>query len=582
MKWTKLEDVERAIQRFLTEEGFPQAIVLSGNWGVGKTFLWNKIAKESSSHSRPNYAYVSLFGVSSLEDLKFSLFEAVTDWPDNRESERNTDSRAKVSRSSKTDGWWHRRKLDQLTGSEKSLVGKFATLKDLPFAKQFEPLLRTFAFNSVADTVVCIDDFERRGQGLRPIDVLGLASYLRESRNCKVVLIHNEDALADDRDEFDRFEEKVFDSRIVLNPKPEFSIRCVVPISDEHFQVWIDYANLLRANNIRIIRRTYEQVRIVEEYFPNSHPDIRKQFIYSLLVSNFAKFGNLPHLPDLDYLRSFGNIVPVSAEESDEKEKLWQETMYSLQWLSTDELDMELMEVVENGYVTIDSTKAAIDGKTKYLEDAEGSTELEAAWRLYHATLQDNGEEIAAAVELATSKHLSVMSLMNTDQSIRLLRDLGHETAADKLANAFVELHKDDKSALDVENSAFGDELKDRYFLDRLSDALLNVPVEKDLEEVLERLARDKGWGGSDEEFLSNLEETDYLKFFTDYAGNNMSTILKGATQFSRISNPSDRMQDISAKIARALESVAATSSLNARRLERFGIRPKPDEQPPE
>jgi hypothetical protein len=67
----------------------------------------------------------------------------------------------------------------------------------------------------------------------------------------------------------------------------------------------------------------------------------------------------------------------------------------------------------------------------------------------------------------------------------RLLRDLGHEAAADNLANAFVELHKDNRTALDVESSAFGDEIRDRYFLDRLSDALLQVPVEKDLEEVL-------------------------------------------------------------------------------------------------
>ena len=102
--------------------------------------------------------------------------------------------------------------------------------------------------------------------------------------------------------------------------------------------------------------------------------------------------------------------------------------------------------------------------------------------------------------------------------------------------------------------------------------------MEKDLEEVLERIARDKGWGGSDEEFLSSLEEADYLKFFTEYAGKNMSTLLKGATQFGRISNPSDRMKDISAKVNSALEVVAAESPLNVRRLKRFGIRPKSDE----
>lgn len=301
----------------------------------------------------------------------------------------------------------------------------------------------------------------------------------------------------------------------------------------------------------------------------------------SLLLFNFAKFGNLPHVPDLKYLRSSGSIYSVSEEEADEKEKAWQKTMHSLQWLGADELDIELMEIVEKGYVSIESTKAAIDIKTKYIDDVEARAELEAAWGLYHANLQDNGDDIAAAVEEATSKHLSVMSLMNTDQSMRLLRDLGHQAAANNLGKAFVELHKDNKTALDVESSAFGDEVKDRYFLDRLSDALLEVPEDKDLEEILNRLARDKGWGGSDEEYLSGLEEEDYLKFFTEYVGTNMSTLLRGATQFSRISNQTDRMKDISGKVTRALEVVAAKSPLNARRLERFGIKPKLDEPPP-
>ena len=59
-------------------------------------------------------------------------------------------------------------------------------------------------FASVRNQLICIDDFKRRGEGLKPKDVLGLISSLREQRNCKVVLILNYEHLDEEaRQEFE-------------------------------------------------------------------------------------------------------------------------------------------------------------------------------------------------------------------------------------------------------------------------------------------------------------------------------------------------------------------------------------------
>ncbi len=568
-KWTKREDVKQALSRFLTKDGYPEAIVLSGNWGVGKTFLWRQIVSEAKEYARPNYMYVSLFGVTNLDDLKYKLFEAKQSWPaDNQTSADQADKPPQNSAWVKV-----KDKINQYTGSDKSILGKLAALKDLPVASRVEPLVRSLVFNTVSDAVVCLDDFERRGEGLRPLDVLGLASYLRESRNCKVILIQNEDALETQKEEFRKLEEKVFDWRVVLNPNPEHSITCIVPPSNEHIESWLSFADSLEVNNIRIIRRTYEQVLIIGEYFPEAHEEITKQFITSLLLFNFSKFGNLDHIPSLEHIRQLGHIY-LDEEEGSEAQ-LWKQTMSKLNWLATDEVDMELMEIVENGFVSRDGLQDEVDRKTRYLEDASARQEIEAAWDFYHGSFQHNEEELGSAVFNAVYKHLAVTSPMVVDASIRLLRDLGQDAEATEIADVFVEIHKENEKILDVESSAFGDNIEDTYLRDKLGEALRNIPVEKDLREVLERLARDKGWGASDEEFLSSVTEDEFRDFFINYDGDNLPRLLKGATTFARISNPSDRMKEISSKITSALETIAASSALNERRLKRFGIKPK-------
>jgi hypothetical protein len=67
--------IEQEIKRFLSTED-PEAMCFSGRWGVGKTFAWNRFLKDMQGKiALKNYSYVSLFGVNSLDELKYSIFE---------------------------------------------------------------------------------------------------------------------------------------------------------------------------------------------------------------------------------------------------------------------------------------------------------------------------------------------------------------------------------------------------------------------------------------------------------------------------------------------------------------------------
>jgi hypothetical protein len=69
--------VRREILRFLGREE-PEVLCIRGAWGVGKTYSWKRYLKEAHEQHRialSRYAYVSLFGINSLDELRYSIFE---------------------------------------------------------------------------------------------------------------------------------------------------------------------------------------------------------------------------------------------------------------------------------------------------------------------------------------------------------------------------------------------------------------------------------------------------------------------------------------------------------------------------
>ena len=73
---TSLKIIEEQINRFLENET-PEVIAIRGAWGTGKTYAWNMYLRNAQSNAKvalDKYSYVSLFGINSLDELKFSIF----------------------------------------------------------------------------------------------------------------------------------------------------------------------------------------------------------------------------------------------------------------------------------------------------------------------------------------------------------------------------------------------------------------------------------------------------------------------------------------------------------------------------
>jgi len=76
-KATPTELVVQELTRFLIDTS-PEVICVRGRWGVGKTYAWKKALKEVATNGKmafSAYSYVSLFGITTIEQLKYAIFE---------------------------------------------------------------------------------------------------------------------------------------------------------------------------------------------------------------------------------------------------------------------------------------------------------------------------------------------------------------------------------------------------------------------------------------------------------------------------------------------------------------------------
>jgi Cdc6-like AAA superfamily ATPase len=61
----------------LLEDSDNKVIALSGKWGTGKSHLWRNVQEASGDEKVKGAVYVSLFGLSSVDQMKKKLIEMV-------------------------------------------------------------------------------------------------------------------------------------------------------------------------------------------------------------------------------------------------------------------------------------------------------------------------------------------------------------------------------------------------------------------------------------------------------------------------------------------------------------------------
>jgi len=173
-----MEDLVESILDYIRADYTDYAVMINGEWGSGKTYFWNnkvrnKIESMELNGKRYKTIYMSLYGISNLEEISKKIFIETTQLMD-KNLKKYMDSKGKVN-------------IPEYAKTGLDMANFFGVTQNGDKIDYKE-------FFSTDDKVLCFDDLERANVDV--IDILGYINNFVEHDHIKTIIICNEKELA--------------------------------------------------------------------------------------------------------------------------------------------------------------------------------------------------------------------------------------------------------------------------------------------------------------------------------------------------------------------------------------------------
>ena len=237
-----MEDLVESILDYVRSDYTDYAVMINGEWGSGKTYFWNHKIKnkiESMQLNGKQYTtiYMSLYGISNLEEISKKIFIETTQLMDkNLKKFMQTNNKTAIPEYAKTG-------LDMANFFGVTQNGDRVDYSD---------------FFSTDDKVLCFDDLERANVDV--IDILGYINNFVEHDHIKTIIICNEKELST-KLKSNNLEMKTFIATYLLDKEGDLSKTTDKPMVEkiqDTIETVFDKANDYERIKEKLIGETFE------------------------------------------------------------------------------------------------------------------------------------------------------------------------------------------------------------------------------------------------------------------------------------------------------------------------------------
>jgi hypothetical protein len=354
---------------FLNELSNGKVIMLSGEWGSGKTHFWHlsddSIKAKLDQKEKPNI-YISLYGKSSLQEIENEVFTKAY-----YKSKGRDDNKKDVIE-----------KLSSTFSKLSSYVDEVSPLKVTPVIDFLETLKKDSQENRAEELmeeglIIAFDDFERKSTHINLNDLFGFITNLAIQYKATIVIILNDDVFeGKEKEIFTNVKEKTVSKYLKFTPTSTELFEIIFnkySLDEKYKTIILDAINEFGLLNARI----YENVlgnfqEYVEKYIEMTEQEIR---FFVLTLINF----NLNHIVFklYGYKSDFGDNwkLPVNFTEfkelpSDLLNAINQQLTQSRDKLRTQSELMDMLEkILSSAYRTVNATGEKSKPTEKLRED---------------------------------------------------------------------------------------------------------------------------------------------------------------------------------------------------------------------
>ncbi|MBU1286921.1 MAG: hypothetical protein KJ871_04265 [Alphaproteobacteria bacterium] len=543
------EPVEEQMRRFLMSDE-PEAICITGLWGVGKTYLWENAVLPDAKRKREikldRYSYVSLFGINDLDGLRQAIFANSLPIEDINKPYSIENSARQWS----------------------SSLAKIAEV--VPYVGGAAKHIAPFLSMTISKQIVCFDDLERKGSSLSIRDVLGLVTFLKEQRQCQVIVLTNSgDLTGDDEEQFNQYLEKVFDRILVFDPTPEYCAQ--IAIDDDKYGI-TDKITTLRIANIRIIFKIRDMLGEIIVHLTEYDAAIHEQAVRALVLACWIKYAKGTPTPKFLNERHSFRFMQDRKKATEEYPDIarWNGLLDNYNYGEMDAFDTVIFDAVSKGYLDPISLKEQASLLQKGVDSRAGYNERRLAWRLFHDSLSDNEDEVVQAFTSAFGSNVETLRAGSLAQALELLRDLGHNIEADELIALYCDTHDGELDAFDVtQQQEYNSKIEDKKLLDEMDARYRELSGQVEPLEALLDPMRTLG-RRYDYERASAITIDELKTAFTTLEGEELKLLFSRCFEIAAPASFDEGAKELRRKGKEAL-ALVAKSSVNKLRLKRWG-----------
>ncbi len=237
-----MEDLVESILDYIRSDYTDYAIMLNGEWGSGKTYFWNhkikpKIESMQLNGKRYTAIYMSLYGISNLEEISKKIFIETTQLMDKNLKKYMDASGVK--------------NIPEYAKTGLDMANFFGVTQN-------GDRINYGQFFSTEDKVLCFDDLERANVDV--IDILGYINNFVEHDHIKTIIICNEKELST-KLKNSNLEMKTFIATYLLDKENKLNIKTDKPMVErirDTIEYVFDKANDYERIKEKLIGETFE------------------------------------------------------------------------------------------------------------------------------------------------------------------------------------------------------------------------------------------------------------------------------------------------------------------------------------